>query len=178
MKSKKRKNDEGEREFDLASARGVDPWFFGSYFKGTYRITVSSREYVSFSHVTRILRYRIDITEKDNGTLTLARVRRNSSRSRCFLIEETEDRGELRTKYTLHLNIPSVHTLYWLLASVHSNQRRGEVRFLLLILFIVLLIVLIYLFISAISFDIRQFKSRWKVNRRNKKYLFKSFFSL
>lgn len=96
---------------------------------------------MSFSRVTEDSSYRIDITEKDNGTLALARVRRNSSRSRCFLIEETEDRGELRTKYTLHLNIPSVHTLYWLLASVHSNQRRGEARFLSLILFIVLLIV-------------------------------------
>ena len=69
----------------------------------------------------------------------MARVRRNSSRSRCFLIEETEDRGELRTKYTLHLNIPSVHTLYWLLASVHSNQRRGEVRFLSFLRFIIVL---------------------------------------
>lgn len=98
----------------------------------------------------------------------MARVRRNSSRSRCFLIEETEDRGELRTKYTLHLNIPSVHTLYWLLASVHSNQRRGEVRSLFLLILFIVLLNFIYLFISAISFDNSTiFKFRREVNRRN-----------
>lgn len=58
------------------------------------------RENTCLSHtLRRILRYRIDITEKDNGILALARVRRNFSRSRCFLIEEIEANYELNTHY-------------------------------------------------------------------------------